>query len=145
VRLIAPIVGARRERRNGEATLKFGRRTWPATYDRGVTDPRAIPLSASAPVSHDSGVHDREADVGGTRWALVEYAPSAGRADWCDTPHSGYVLSGSISYAFEDEREPLVVGAGEGFVLPATPRHRGTNRGSEAARLFIIDALPAPG
>jgi hypothetical protein len=29
-------------------------------------------------VSHDTGVHDPEADVSGTRWALVEYAP--GRA-----------------------------------------------------------------
>ena len=107
-----------------------------------MTDPQAIPLSASAPVSHDSGVHDREADVDGTRWALVEYAPGAGRSEWCDTPHSGYVLSGSISYAFEDEREPLVLGAGEAFVLPSTPRHRGTNSEAEPARLFLIDALP---
>jgi Cupin domain len=107
-----------------------------------VTDPQAIPLSASEPVSHDPGVHDREADVGGTRWALVEYGPGAGREEWCDTPHSGYVLSGSISYAFEDERPPLVIGSGEAFVLPAAPRHRGTNSGAEPARLFIIDALP---
>ena len=105
-------------------------------------DAQAISLSASAPVSHDPGVHDREADVGGTRWALVEYAPGAGREEWCDTPHSGYVVSGAISYAFEDERAPLVVGAGEGFLLPAAPRHRGTNTGAEPARLFLIDALP---
>jgi len=141
VRLIAPIVGARRERRNGEATLKFGRRTWPATYDRGVTDPRAIPLSASAPVSHDSGVHDREADVGGTRWALVEYAPSAGRADWCDTPHSGYVLDGTLTYSFEDGRADMRLAPGEAFALPPRPRHRGRNADETPVRLFIIDAL----
>ena len=108
----------------------------------GVTDPQAISLSGSEPVSHDPGVRDREADVGGTRWALVEYEPGAGRDEWCDTPHSGYVLSGSISYAFDDDRPPLVIGAGEAFVLPPAPRHRGTNTGTETVRLFIIDALP---
>jgi hypothetical protein len=109
----------------------------------GVTEPRAIPLSASEPVSHDPGVRDREADVDGTRWALVEYGPGCGREDWCDTPHSGYVVSGSISYAFDDGRAPLVIGPGEAFALPPAPRHRGTNDGAEPARLFIIDALPA--
>jgi mannose-6-phosphate isomerase-like protein (cupin superfamily) len=52
------------------------------------------------------------------------------------------VLSGSISYAFDDDRPPLVIGAGEAFVLPPAPRHRGTNTGTETIRLFIIDALP---
>jgi quercetin dioxygenase-like cupin family protein len=108
-----------------------------------MTGPQAIRLSASAPVAHDPGVRDREAEVGGTRWALVEYAPGAGREEWCDTPHSGYVVSGSISYAFDDARPPLVVSAGEAFLLPSQPRHRGTNHGAETVRLFIIDALPA--
>ena len=69
------------------------RRLSGAAYDRGVTDPRAIALSANTAVSHDADVHDREADVDGTRWALVEYAPGAGRDEWCDTPHSGCVLT----------------------------------------------------
>jgi quercetin dioxygenase-like cupin family protein len=105
-----------------------------------MAEPRAIDFS-TAPVSHDPGVHDREADVEGTRWALVEYTPGAGREDWCDTPHSGYVVSGAIAYSFEDGRDPLVVGAGEGFALPPQPRHRGLNAGDEPARLFLIDAL----
>jgi quercetin dioxygenase-like cupin family protein len=108
-----------------------------------MTDPRAIDLSAAEPVAHDPGVLDREADVGGTRWALVEYSPGSGREDWCDTPHSGYVLSGAITYSFEDAREPLVAGPGQAFVLPESPRHRGRNEGGEPARLFLIDALPA--
>ena len=107
-----------------------------------MIEPRAISLSAIEPVSHDAGVQDCEADVGGTRWALVEYSPGSGRRDWCETPHSGYVVSGSISYAFEDGRPSLVVGPGEAFVLPEAPRHRGTNAGAEPVRLFIIDALP---
>jgi quercetin dioxygenase-like cupin family protein len=101
-----------------------------------------IDLFAAAPVSHDPGVFDREADVAGTRWALVEYSPGSGRRDWCETPHAGYVVSGAITYSFEDGRDPLVVGPGEAFALPTAPRHRGTNQGDEPARLFIIDALP---
>ncbi len=93
-------------------------------------------------MSHDPGVRDREAEVAGTRWALVEYSPGSGRTGWCDTPHAGYVVSGTIGYSFEDGRDPLVIGPGEAFALPASPRHRGTNQSPELARLFIIDALP---
>jgi quercetin dioxygenase-like cupin family protein len=104
-----------------------------------MTEPRKVQFAA--PVSHDAGVTDAEADVGGTRWAAVEYSPGAGRADWCDTPHSGIVLSGTLTYRFEDGREPLTLAPGDAFALPEQPRHRGRNEGSEPARLFIIDAL----
>ena len=109
-----------------------------------MTEPRAIDFSAAEPVSHDAGVGDREADVAGVRWALVEYSPGSGRAEWCDTPHSGFVVSGTLTYSFEDGREPLVLRPGHGFALPAAPRHRGRNEGAEPARLFIIDALQGP-
>jgi hypothetical protein len=58
-----------------------------------MTEPRRVEIAD--PVSHDTDVYDREAQIDGTRWAHVEYAPGAGRADWCDTPHSGIVLSGT--------------------------------------------------
>jgi quercetin dioxygenase-like cupin family protein len=103
-----------------------------------MTEPRKIEFATT--VSHDAGVLDSEADVGGTRWALVEYAPGAGRADWCETPHSGHIISGELTYAFEDGREELVLRAGDAFALPPAPRHRGRNDGTEPARLFIIDA-----
>ena len=106
-----------------------------------MIEPRKIEFGT--PVSHDTGVQDSEADVDGTRWALVEYAPGSGRADWCETPHSGYVLSGALTYSFEDGREPLELHAGEGFALPEAPRHRGRNDGTEPVRLFLIDALVA--
>jgi hypothetical protein len=51
-------------------------------------------------------------------------------------------LSGALVYAFEDGREPLRLAAGDGFVPPAAPRHRGRNGAAEPARLFLIDALP---
>ena len=105
-----------------------------------MIEPQAVEFAP--PVSHDTGVHDREAAVAGARWALVEYAPGSARADWCDTPHAGYVVSGTLTYAFEDGRDPLVLTAGQGFALPEAPRHRGGNRGAEPARLFLIDALP---
>ena len=107
-----------------------------------MIEPRKFDFSATESVAHDPGVFDREADVAGTRWALVEYSPGSGREDWCDTPHAGYVVSGAITYSFEDERDPLVLGSGEAFALPASPRHRGRNEGAEPTRLFLIDALP---
>jgi hypothetical protein len=105
-----------------------------------MSEPRRIEFGE--PVSHDAGVFDGEADVDGTRWATVEYTPGAGRAEWCDTPHSGFLLSGTLTYDFEDGREPLRLAPGDGFALPEAPRHRGRNEGEEPARLFIIDALP---
>jgi quercetin dioxygenase-like cupin family protein len=107
-----------------------------------MIEPRRCDFSATEAIAHDPGVRDREAEVAGTRWALVEYSPGSGREDWCDTPHAGYVLSGAITYSFEDGRDPLVIGSGEAFALPAAPRHRGRNEGAETTRLFLIDALP---
>jgi hypothetical protein len=87
-------------------------------------------------------VTDREIEVDGTRWALVEYSPGSGREEWCDVPHSGFMVSGGLTYSFEDGSGPLIVGVGEAFALPTAPRHRGHNDGDEPARLFLIDALP---
>ena len=106
-----------------------------------MSEPRKVDFSDITPVSHDRDVSDQEVDVGGTRWALVTYAPGAGRADWCETPHSGYVLDGTLTYEFEDGRAPLPLTPGDAFALPAAPRHRGRNEGDDPARLFIIDAL----
>ena len=103
-------------------------------------EPRKVEFP-EPPIEHDANVFDSEARVGDTRWATVEYRPGAGREEWCDTPHSGYLLSGTLTYEFEDRREPLTLVPGDGFALPPTPRHRGRNGGSEPARLFIIDAL----
>ena len=107
-----------------------------------MPDVQKLDFAGADPVSHDPGVTDLELEVDGTRWAQVEYSPGQGREDWCDVPHAGYVVSGEITYSFEDDRPPLTVGAGEGFVLPPAPRHRGRNEGAEPARLFLIDALP---
>lgn len=106
-----------------------------------MTEPHRIDFSTIEPTVHDQGVKDRETDVDGTRWALVEYAPGHGRADWCETPHSGFLVSGSLTYDFEDGRAPITLTPGDGFALPTHPRHRGRNDGTEPARLFIIDAL----
>jgi quercetin dioxygenase-like cupin family protein len=73
----------------------------------------------------------------------LEYAPRAGRTEWCDSPHSGYVLNGELQYEFEDGSPEMRVAGGQAFRLLAAPAHRGRNHGSEPARLFIIDALPA--
>ena len=105
-----------------------------------MSEPRLIELASQPPVSHDPNVADREQLVEGLRWALVEYAVQAGREEWCETPHVGYVVSGAISYEFEDGRDAIEVSTGQGFLLPSSPRHRGRNLGSAPARLFLIDS-----
>ena len=109
----------------------------------GVKEPAVVPLAAQTAAEHDAGVVDREVMLDGVRWALVEYGPGCARAGWCSTPHSGFVASGSITYDFEDGREPLEAAAGQGYLLPSSPRHRGRNPGAMAAVLFLIDSLPA--
>jgi quercetin dioxygenase-like cupin family protein len=109
-----------------------------------MSDPRRIELSRADAVSHDPGVADRETVVGDTRWALVEYSAGSGRSEWCESPHVGFVVTGTLTYSFEDGREPLVLGPGDAFELPSAPRHRGANQHDEPARLFVIDALPCP-
>jgi hypothetical protein len=101
-----------------------------------------IEVSAVEVVSPDPGVVDREVTVGKTRGPWGSIRPGSGRRGWCDTPRSGYVVRGTITYSFEDDREPLLIGAGEALVLPGAPRHEGRNDGAEAARLFLIDAVP---
>lgn len=104
--------------------------------------PEVVSFDGAA-AEHDPDVRDVERVIDGVRWALVEYAPRAGRREWCDSPHSGYVLGGELQYEFEDGSPEMTVAAGQAFRLPAAPAHRGRNRGSTPVRLFIIDALPA--
>ena len=96
---------------------------------------------AGAPVEHDRDLRDFEQVVGGVRWAVVEYAPGAGRSEWCDAPHIGYVVSGQ--YITELDGESLHMHAGQGFVLPPGTRHRSRNTGSLPAIVFLVD-LDAP-
>jgi hypothetical protein len=90
-------------------------------------------------VEEAPGVRARVVEVNGARWALVEYAPSAGRDEWCHVGHRGYVLEGGIHYEFEDEREPLLAIAGHGFELPAGVGHMGRNHHPGRTTLFVID------
>jgi hypothetical protein len=76
----------------------------------------------------------------GGRWSSTR--PGAALRSGAPRLTPGYVLSEGITYSFEDERDPLVIAAGDGFVLPPAPRHRGRNDGDRPAQLFLIDALP---
>ena len=95
-----------------------------------LPSPRVVSFDGAA-AEHDPDVRDVEQVVDGVRWALVEYAPGAGRTEWCDSPHSGYVLSGELQYEFEDGSPEMRVAAGQAFRLPAAPAHRGHNHGSK--------------
>lgn len=104
-----------------------------------MADPTVLPLDALEWDEEAPGVRARHAELGGVRWAIVEYAPGGGRPEWCDVAHVGYVLSGEIRYEFSDTRSPLAVRRGEGFTLPPGAAHRGKNHGSAPAILLVID------
>jgi len=97
-----------------------------------------LPWTEDAP-----GIRAREVDVGGARWATVEYEAGAAREEWCEEGHRGFVLTGEIEYEFDDGSEPLRASEGEAFFLPPAPlgggAHRGRNPSEGPTRLFLID------
>lgn len=105
--------------------------------------PLRVPFGELEWADDAPGIRAREAEVSGARWATVEYARGASRAEWCEEGHRGYVLSGEIEYEFDDDREPLRAGEGDAFFLPhatiGAGAHRGRNLAPGATRLFLID------
>jgi hypothetical protein len=99
----------------------------------------AIELSRIDWAQDVPGIRAREVYIEGHRWAIVEYAPSAKRHEWCFDGHGGFVIGGAIEYEFEDGGPPLTVGEGDAFALSTGRAHRGTNRANEPTRLFLID------
>lgn len=103
-------------------------------------EPRVLRFADMAWEDDVPGIRDRAAPVDGSRWALVEYAPGAARAQWCPDGHRGFVVDGAIEYEFDDGRETLVARAGDAFRLPGgPPQHRGSNLHDGPTRLFLID------
>lgn len=113
-----------------------------------MDEPRTVPFGELEWTDDAPGIRAREAEVAGARWATVEYAAGAGREDWCEEGHRGYVVRGEIEYQFDDGRPPLRASGGEAFLLPpaATGRgaHRGRNLSADPTRLFLIDDHPEP-
>lgn len=72
---------------------------------------------------------------------LLSFAPGFADTSWCARGHSGYVLSGRLT--FEMENALLEIGAGEGFVIDVGSLHRASNRGAEEVILFIVSS-PTP-
>jgi quercetin dioxygenase-like cupin family protein len=97
-----------------------------------------VPFDDHAWEEEAEGVRARVADVGGTRWAIVEYAPGAGRPEWCEVGHRGYVLEGEITYDLISGGT-VVAQTGQGFLLTPEQAHRGRNHGSVPAVLLVID------
>ena len=104
---------------------------------------RRVPFGELPWVEDAPGIRAREVDVGGARWATVEYGAGAAREDWCEEGHRGFVLAGEIEYEFDDGGEPLRASEGEAFFLPQASlgggAHRGRNPSGGVTRLFLID------
>ncbi|HET9125074.1 MAG TPA: cupin domain-containing protein [Solirubrobacteraceae bacterium] len=98
-----------------------------------------IPLAGEGWIDDVPGIRAQETESGGRRWAVVEYATGARRAEWCLDGHAGFVLDGQIEYEFSDGDPPLVVSAGDAFTLATGRGHRGRNLHHGSSRLFLID------
>jgi hypothetical protein len=65
--------------------------------------------------------------------------PGAPEADWCETGHSIFILSGRISYRFDDHT--VEAGPGDMLHIPAGPEHRHKPRviGAETVRYVLTE------
>ena len=97
-----------------------------------------VPFDAEQWVEEETGVRALVREDAGERWAVVEYAPGSGRSGWCDVAHHIYVVSGEIQYDLKSGGS-VTARAGQGLYLGTDDEHRGANRGSEPARLVVID------
>jgi hypothetical protein len=108
-----------------------------------MDEPRRVPFDERPWTDDAPGISAREVDVGGARWATVEYGEGVGREEWCEEGHRGFVLFGEIEYEFDDGRTPLRAKENEAFLLPPAPlgggAHRGRNLAPGPTRLFLID------
>lgn len=108
-----------------------------------MDEQRRVPFDELPWADDAPGIRAREVDVGGARWATVEYGEGVGRDEWCEVGHRGYVIQGEIEYEFDDGSAPLRAKEGEAFLLPPAPlgggAHRGRNFASGPTRLFLID------
>jgi len=108
-----------------------------------MDEPRNVPFGDMVWTEDAPGIQAREAELEGTRWAIVEYEEGASREDWCEEGHRGYVIAGGIEYEFDDGRGPLRASDGEAFLLRPAPfgsgAHRGRNMAPKSTRLFLID------
>ena len=112
-----------------------------------MDEPRRVPFDELPWTDDAPGISAREVDVGGARWATVEYGEGVGREKWCEEGHRGFVLFGEIEYEFDDGRTPLRAKENEAFLLPPAPlgggAHRGRNLAPGPTRLFLIDDMRA--
>jgi hypothetical protein len=108
-----------------------------------MDEPRNVPFGELEWTDDAPGIRARKAEVGGKRWATVEYGEGVHREDWYEEGHRGYVVSGEIEYEFDDGREPLWASQGDAFLLPpadlGSGAHRGRNTARKPTRLFLID------
>jgi hypothetical protein len=108
-----------------------------------MDEPRKVPFDELPWTDDAPGISAREVDIGGARWATVEYGEGVGREEWCEEGHHGFVLFGEIEYEFDDGRTPLRAKENEAFLLPPAPlgsgAHRGRNLAPGPTRLFLID------
>ena len=103
--------------------------------------------SVAGPVALKRGQIEAEASIMGP-WvfSLARFGSVSGyAASWCDLPHWGTVIHGTIAIEWEDDVE--IIGAGEAFYCPAgPPGHRiEVTDSATVADYTPLDAIIRPG
>jgi len=80
-------------------------------------------------VAAGPGVREKRVAKGTAVLRLVEFAPPFVEAGWCETGHTGYVVSGSFTLEMRDGQSTDFE-AGDGLMIPA---------GAEGAHRAIVD------
>ncbi len=96
----------------------------------------ALPWEDAAP-----GLRVKRRERGGKVMRLVEFSHGYDEWDWCEAGHTGYLLEGSLTLAFDDGE--LHFGAGEALRIEDGPenRHRTIMAPGERALLFLTEDL----
>jgi hypothetical protein len=96
----------------------------------------AIPWQEVAP-----GLRVKRREAGGKALRLLEFSYGYDGEAWCDVGHTGYVLEGGLTLAFDDA--VITYGAGDGLRIGdgRQQRHRTIMGPGERALVFVCEDL----
>jgi hypothetical protein len=74
------------------------------------------------------------------RVRILELPAGFKEEKWCEIGHQGYVLSGTFTIMFEDNRS-FECRPGMGFVIPDGIKHRSKGMDNEKTVVFVVDEI----
>lgn len=103
-----------------------------------------VPLDAVDPTEAVPGVHLAQLAVG-EEMSVQQFHIEAGEdVPMHSHPHeqTGYIVEGELTFVVGDEREEVVVGPGDSYVIPGDEAHGAENRGDVPVKGIDIFSPP---